>query len=115
VDEWLSYPGSRNFGVLLRCIRGTVSVFSGLNPLIAQRPALDIELNTTGVSLSYPDLYGDTPWQIFVSPRGSDITGLGNELYPFASLKKAVFEAFPADVINLKNGTYSGGTLFVIT
>jgi hypothetical protein len=113
VSEWISNSGAQNFGLLFKAVTGHTSIMSNAGTAIAQRPALHLSYSTNPSATipvySYPKIYSDTPRAIYVSPTGSDLTGTGHSLFPFASPRKALYEAMPGDTINLLTGVYAGG------
>jgi len=116
VGEWLEDGGARNYGVLLRAAEGSVAMMGSAGAEIhaGQKAALRIKYSSNAdgggaVEESYPVTYTNAPRVIWVdAAAGNDVTGSGSSLYPYASPAKALFEAWPGDVINMRSGVYPG-------
>ena len=114
VGEWLEDGGARNYGVLLRAAEGSVAMMGSAGAEIhaGQKAALRIKYSSNAdgggaVEESYPVTYTNAPRVIWVdAAAGNDVTGSGSSLYPYASPAKALFEAWPGDVINMRSGVY---------
>lgn len=113
VNEWLQNGGATNYGLLIRAVTGSVALMSSYSDTISvgQKPALRIKYSTEEPSpvVSYPVQFTDAPKIIWVDKElGNDITGSGSELYPYASPKKGMEEAWHGDVVQMRSGVYAG-------
>ena len=120
---WLQENGSRNYGLLLRAVSGRVSLMSSHSASIhvGQKPALRIKYMysvdsppTASNTSDYPVDYTGVSRVIWVDSDpavGHDLTGSGSELYPFSSPKRAIEDAWPGDIIQLRSGVYPGAVV----
>lgn len=99
-----------------RAINGSVSFVTSQwvkdSPAL-RRPALAVTYTAPGTPppppLTYPAQLGAVPRVWWVSPWGNDEANSGHADSPFASPAKALFEAWPGDLIYLTTGVYPGG------
>ncbi|PNH08902.1 hypothetical protein TSOC_004508 [Tetrabaena socialis] len=111
VQGWLSNNGTANYGLLFRAINGSISlVHSQASGGLLRRPALSLSFDSAEgpPAVKYPVTLTTVPRIWWVDTAGNDEVNSGHSDSPFKSPAKAVFEAWPGDLIYLKNGVYPG-------